>query len=190
MIHNPIIETRRLLLRIPDVSEAQNIVDFHKDNQDHLTVWEPRRGSDFYTVSFWQDQIRIAQQEFLKEQSLKLSLYQKQSEQVIGMVNFTTFERGVFQSCRLGYKIGQSFEGKGLMHETLAGAIDYVFHRLNFHRIEANYIPRNQRSSNLLKRLGFKINGQEADYLRINGKWETHILTSLINPAWKSPENG
>ena len=37
--------------------------------------------------------------------------------------------------------------------------------------------------SALLERLGFEREGFAREYLMINGRWEDHILTSLINPA-------
>ena len=40
----------------------------------------------------------------------------------------------------------------------------------------ASYLPRNDRSGVLLKRLGFEIEGKARAYLRINGRWEDHIL--------------
>ena len=46
----------------------------------------------------------------------------------------------------------------------------------------ANYIPRNQRSETLLDNLGFAKEGVAIKYLLINGKWEDHVLTSLLNP--------
>jgi ribosomal-protein-alanine N-acetyltransferase len=46
-------------------------------------------------------------------------------------------------------------------------------------------MPRNQRSGNLLKRLGFVVEGYARDYLLINDRWEDHILTSLTNPDWQ-----
>jgi ribosomal-protein-alanine N-acetyltransferase len=52
------------------------------------------------------------------------------------------------------------------------------------HRITASYLPHNQRSGKLLKRLGFVVEGYAYDYIMINGKWEDHILTSLVNPNW------
>ncbi|MGL4717164.1 MAG: 30S ribosomal protein S5 alanine N-acetyltransferase, partial [Aeromonas sp.] len=45
------------------------------------------------------------------------------------------------------------------------------------------YMPANQRSGALLERLGFEREGFARAYLLINGRWEDHILTSLINPA-------
>jgi ribosomal-protein-alanine N-acetyltransferase len=49
----------------------------------------------------------------------------------------------------------------------------------------ANYMPRNQRSANVLKRLGFVVEGYARNYLLINNHWEDHILTSLTNPNWQ-----
>ena len=67
------------------------------------------------------------------------------------------------------------------MHEALTLGIDFMFQEMALHRIMANYMPRNERSARVLQRLGFAIEGQAKDYLMINGRWEDHTLTSLIN---------
>ena len=46
----------------------------------------------------------------------------------------------------------------------------------------ANYLPINERSGRLLKRLGFKVEGYARDYIFINGAWQDHILTAMLNP--------
>ena len=40
-------------------------------------------------------------------------------------------------------------------------------------------VPNNVASKRLLERLGFDEEGYAKDYLRINGRWEDHILFSL-----------
>jgi ribosomal-protein-alanine N-acetyltransferase len=45
----------------------------------------------------------------------------------------------------------------------------------------ANYKAENQRSVQLLTRLGFEIEGKARAYLKINGECRDHILASLIN---------
>lgn len=42
--------------------------------------------------------------------------------------------------------------------------------------------PHNQRSGQLLARLGFEREGLARAYLHINGAWADHVLTSLIPP--------
>jgi ribosomal-protein-alanine N-acetyltransferase len=41
----------------------------------------------------------------------------------------------------------------------------------------------NERSGKLLNKLGFSEGGLAKNYLKINGRWEDHVLTSLLNPA-------
>jgi len=42
-------------------------------------------------------------------------------------------------------------------------------------------MPKNTRSANLLKTLGFEQEGYAKNYLLINGRWEDHVLNALIN---------
>jgi len=35
----------------------------------------------------------------------------------------------------------------------------------------------------VLRRCGFQVEGLAPAYLLINGKWEDHVLTSIINPG-------
>jgi ribosomal-protein-alanine N-acetyltransferase len=82
----------------------------------------------------------------------------------------------------LGFSIGGRYEGRGLMGEALGAAIEHVFNEYRLHRIMANHRPENLRSGNLLARLGFEREGLARAYLKINGEWADHVLTSRINP--------
>ena len=48
----------------------------------------------------------------------------------------------------------------------------------------ANFVPRNVRSALLLSGLGFTIEGFAKDYLCIAGRWEDHLLTSVLRKDW------
>lgn len=70
------------------------------------------------------------------------------------------------------------------MFESLSVAIPYIFDHIGLHRIMANYIPTNDRSGKLLRKLGFVVEGYARDYLYIAGQWQDHIMTALTNPIW------
>ena len=185
-LSQPIIESERTISRLATEEEISEIIEFHKINDEkHFSPWNPELPINFYEESFWKPRIKESAEEFNADQSLRLFTYLKDTGEMIATINFTTFERGPFQNCRLGYKIGKGFEGKGLMKESLQASIDYVFDYMQFQRVEANFIPENERSRGLLKRLGFEEAGLSTKYLRINGKWQDHILSSLVNPGWK-----
>lgn len=102
----------------------------------------------------------------------------------IGHVHLSQVFRGVFQSSMLGFALDGSREGSGLMCEALRAVIDEVFSdRVRLHRIQANVMPHNLRSLGLLNRLGFQREGLASQYLYIDGAWQDHIMTALINPS-------
>jgi [ribosomal protein S5]-alanine N-acetyltransferase len=99
---------------------------------------------------------------------------------IIGCINYTNIARGAFMACHLGFSIDKEFEGKGFMYQSLKFTLEHVQNVLKLHRVMANYMPHNKRSERLLERVGFKREGYAEKYLKINGKWEDHVLTSLI----------
>ena len=106
---------------------------------------------------------------------------------VIGDCGFTQFVRGPMQGCFLGYGLDHELEGQGLMYDAVRAALPYAFEELGFHRVMAGYLPTNERSGNLLRRLGFTVDGYARDYLYIQGAWRDHVLTSLTGPNSKPP---
>lgn len=179
----PRIETERLLLTLPPQEEAARLLAYFEENREHLERWSPAPPSGFYTEKFWRERLAQARAEFQQDQSLKLALRERRRPKgkVLGVCNFTNFVRGPFQACYLGYSLDHRFEGRGLMMEALRAATLYVFENLRLHRIMANYIPTNERSGRVLRRLGFTVEGYAHDYLLIDGRWQDHILTSLTN---------
>ena len=183
----PQLETARTILRMANQDDVSAIVDYYTENKVHLAPFEPQRGNDFYTIDYWYKEVNERVAAFKFDSSLKLFIFIRENPKAIaGSINFANFIRGTFQSCTLGYSIAAADQGKGYMTESLKVAIAYVFAQLNMHRIMASYLPHNQRSGRLLKRLGFVVEGYARDYLMINGEWQDHILTSLINHNWNS----
>jgi ribosomal-protein-alanine N-acetyltransferase len=183
---HPLIESDRLFLRLANQDDICKIIKFYSNNQRFFTPWHRHWAEDFLTESYWQKQIEKDFQGFESDKSLKLWIFEKTTpEYIVGNVNFDNFVRGAGYFCFLGYNLAEAQQGKGYMTEAVRVAIQYVFEELNLHRIMANYMPHNQRSGNLLKRLGFMVEGYARDYLFINGRWEDHIQTSLINYNWK-----
>ncbi|MGB3294744.1 MAG: GNAT family N-acetyltransferase [Phormidesmis sp.] len=177
------IESPRLHIRSGQPSDIPAILSYYRQNQAYLAPFEPLQKPNFYTSDYWVEVLSERLLDAQADRALKLFLFLKTPPQsLIGSLNFANFSRGVFQNCTVGYSIAATYQGQGYMSEALRAGIDYVFSQLQMHRIEANYLPCNQRSGNLLKRLGFTVNGYAPDYLYIAGRWQDHILTSLINP--------
>lgn len=186
----PLITSKRLILRIGIQEDIPEILKYFNENKAYLTPFYPNWVENFFTEEYWQYNLENSFLEFIHDQSLKLFIFlRKNPQEIIGVINFNNFVRGSAHFCYVGYSLAEAAQGKGYMTEALKAATQYLFHELNFHRVMANYMPHNQRSGNVLKRLGFVVEGYARDYLLINGQWQDHILTSLINPHWQPPED-
>lgn len=176
------IKTERLLLRLLEPGEAELMVDYVSENREHLAPWEPLRSTNYYSIEFWEKELKHRQDEFSRGKSVRLAILFKEltGGPVAGVCNFNEIMRGVFQACFLGYSVHHKYQGQGIMAEALEAAVDFMFNAFELHRIMANYMPRNERSGRLLKKLGFTVEGYALDYLKINGKWEDHILTAKV----------
>ena len=104
---------------------------------------------------------------------------------MLGTISVSQVSRFPLYSCYVGYSLAEHAQGNGVMTRALKMACRYMFESHNMHRICATYMPFNQRSEAVLHRVGFEYEGTAKDYLLINGEWQDHILTSLLNPDWK-----
>jgi len=182
----PIIKSNNFSLIIPDTRFAELVSDYWKKNQEHFKKWEPIRNEEFYTTDFWASRLQDNIKAFEAFNAVNFFLLNLEGNKIIGQCTYSNIIPGVFQCCNLGFTIDKEFEGKGFMREALTLGNEYLFER-GIHRIQANYLPINERSAFLLKRLGFVIEGYARDYLFINGKWSDHILTSLTNHKIQNP---
>jgi len=102
-------------------------------------------------------------------------------EKPLGTLALTNIIRGVFKSCFLGYKMDEDEINKGYMTEAIKALVKIAFSELNLHRIEANIMPRNERSIRVVEKCGFINEGLAKKYLKINGIWEDHYHMVILN---------
>ncbi|CAG4913849.1 GNAT family N-acetyltransferase [Paraburkholderia saeva] len=176
------LHTARLQLQPADVQHTAGLQRYYVENRAHLQPWEPLRSEAFFETSAIAGRLRSMAQHNASGTALFLLISRNGSDEIIGDCNFTNIVRGPFQACHLGFSIARSAEGQGLMREALTCALDHVFRHLKLHRVMANYRPDNTRSARLLERAGFQHEGLARSYLKINGAWADHVLTSLLNP--------
>ena len=58
--------------------------------------------------------------------------------------------------------------------------LDFAFDKLGLHRVEAACLPHNAPSRGLLAKSGFREEGFAREYLRINGRWQDHVLFAIL----------
>ncbi len=94
---------------------------------------------------------------------------------MIGTIGFWRITKEHYRA-EIGYLLHPDFQRQGIMSEALAAAVDYGFHTMGLHSVEANVNPANVASIRLLESAGFV---REA-YFRENYFWNGTFLDSAI----------
>lgn len=180
------LESERLILRQARGNDAVSLAAFFRRNRKFHGRTE--RPESFYTAAFWKKQIARERQDYRADRGITLYLFLRENpREPVGEVIFDQIVRRSFQSCFLGYLLGEAHEGKGYMTEALKAAMPFAFGPMNLHRVSAAHAPRNRKSCRVLEKLGFHVAGFERRYLRINGRWQDHEVHVLLNDRWKAP---
>jgi [ribosomal protein S5]-alanine N-acetyltransferase len=167
-------------IKLATEDDAIALSRFYIENQQHLQKWEPCRPAQYHSEASCALRLQDIVQQQAAGQSAYFILFN--GSEIIGLCSLTNIIRGPFQACYMGFAIASQHQGKGLMPSLCAHAISFAFTELGLNRIMANYLPTNLKSKQLLHQLGFVEEGMAKKYLQINGIWEDHILSSLLNP--------
>lgn len=176
-----------IIVRTAVPSDARLISRYFTRNRAYLKEWEPRREDIFFEEQGWAQRLIKLNELHKMALGFYLLIIHAESGDMLGTISFSNLSRFPLHACNVGYSLDKEQQGKGIMTRAMRLACGYMFRIQNLHRIMASYMPRNKRSEAVLNKLGFQQEGMARDYLLINGHWEDHNLTSLINPDWKAP---
>ena len=110
---------------------------------------------------------------------------------IAGVVHINNIIRGRFQNGSLSYAAFAPAAGRGYMSEGLGLVVRYAFEQLRLHRLDAQIQPGNHASLRLVRRLGFRHEGNSPQLLFIDGAWRDHerwaITSDMIDIAPTGP---
>lgn len=174
------IETERLTLRQPALTDHREWAGLRKSSADFLTPWEPTWADDHLVRKGFSNRVYWAQRSIAQGTALPLFLIRRADNTLLGAITLDNIRRGPAQAGTLGYWIGEAHARQGYMREAILGVVHHAFERLDLSRIEAACLPENHASRGLLEKSGFKYEGVAQSYLQINGRWRTHVLYAAL----------
>lgn len=175
-----VFETQRMILTTSDLSMAKELLDFNYRNRKHFAEWEDKKPESFYTKDYMRYIIRSEIQDVRAGTGLVLYMREKESGNIIGKITVFGILGGNCSFCSLGYKLDEKYQHKGYMHEGLEETLAILFNEMGMHRVEVYILPKNEKSINVVKNLGFKEEGLAEKYMRIFGEWEDHLRFVML----------
>ena len=175
------ITTERLRLSVLRKSACRRVTDYVVRNAEFHQKFSQTRNHDYFTVPVQREFLQSDLAAFRKGTLVPFWITMKGEEKIIGRVSFFNLAYGGMMSCATGYHLDKDYTGQGIITEALRGAIGFMFDEFRMHRIEAFILPENEKSLNVVKRLGFTEEGKRAAYMHINGQYRDHVAFYVLN---------
>jgi ribosomal-protein-alanine N-acetyltransferase len=175
----PILTGEGVMLRVPQMADFQAWSALRESSRAFLKPWEPTWPPDDVSRLAYRRRLKRYVRELEQDQAYPFFVFRSDGA-LVGGVTVSQIRRGVAQTCSIGYWMGQSYAGRGLMTAAVNALKPFVFEGLKLRRIEAACLPRNAASIRLLEKTGFVREGYAREYLCIDGVWQDHLLYALL----------
>jgi [ribosomal protein S5]-alanine N-acetyltransferase len=150
----PTLETERLILRAfqhEDASEFERLIAPKEVTDGTLSFPHP------VPEGWGIERINRMLERFLSGEHVEFAICTRDTDALIGGIGLSLTPR--HKRGHLGYWLGVEFWGKGYATEAASAVLEYGFHNLELHRIEAGHYPRNPASGRVLEKIGMQREG-------------------------------
>lgn len=176
----PVVRGHGVLLRPPTMGDYGAWAELRAMSRDHLSPWEPTWARDELTRGAFRRRLRFYQREAREDLGHSFFILHESTGALIGGLTLSNLRRGVTQAASLGYWMGKPYANRGLMRSAVGAVQTFAVDGLRLHRLEAACMPTNLPSIRVLEGCGFTREGFARQYLKINGRWEDHILFGFV----------
>ncbi|MBP3048769.1 GNAT family N-acetyltransferase [Bacillus subtilis subsp. subtilis] len=152
------LETERLILRAPHQTGDGKIVNQAiRDSFSELKAWLPF-AQKLPTVEETEINLRLAYINFLKRESFRFLIFNKDTKGFIGITSLQGIDWDI-PKCEIGYWGNTTFSGNGYMIEAVKKLADFGLNNIKFRRIEIRCESTNLKSRAIPEKLGFVFEG-------------------------------
>jgi len=181
----PILTTERFTLRQLRVTDADALSAIFSDQETMEFDGHPPHASLDDTHGFIQEML----DRYAKRQSFRWGITRPDENSVIGTCSFHYFGPG-YHRVETGYDLNRAFWGQGIMTEAMGAVLDFGFHDLALHRIEAVIDDANVRSKKLLLKLGFQYEGNLRQRYQMGDQFADEYYYGLLKEEWLNTPHG
>ncbi|WP_117234551.1 GNAT family N-acetyltransferase [Vibrio maerlii] len=171
------IITPSIQLKLIPLSEAE-IFTLGIKQSPSLHQWLDWTDSDF-TMTDGQEFLTATRLSWIKAQAYGFGIYQRQTEQLVGMVAINEFSP-TFNQASIGYWIFDRFQRQGFALKGVDALIEFAFDKLLLTRLELVCDPNNVSSQRFAERCGATFEAKARNRFIYNGKPKEGLVYSII----------
>lgn len=172
-----------LLLRSFKEEDAEEFYELTIQSKSYLRRWLGWL-DNINTVEDIATNIQSKLNELQKNNGLAKNFAIIYKGKIVGTIGFNKIDK-MNSIGKIGYWLGEEYQGRGIMTEAFQKIVDYGFNTLQLNRIEVRVAERNHQSRAIPIRFEFQEEGilREAEWLYDH--YVDHVLYSLLSSEWK-----
>ncbi len=176
----PELTTERLQLIQLQTQHSEALFDIFK-NEACMKYWDDEPYQDLKNVGRL---LEILKDRITQQTGISWGLILKEKpDEVIGLLTYNHYQKNGLGI--IGYILNQKYWGHGIITEALDVFIQYGFHTLGVHRIEAHVESGNIASEKVLQKIGFQKEGLMRDRAFYKNKHQSYFMYSLLHNEFK-----
>ena len=184
------IETKRLIVRCYNPSDAAMLAESVSENVEHLRPWMPWAHAEPEPLQEKVLRLKRFRGLFDLGQDFVYGIFNPENTKLLGGTGLHT-HLGESQ-LEIGYWIHKDFINQGLVTESTAALIKVAFELIHVHRLEIHCDPGNTASAAIPRKLGFTHEGTLRAKTRFLDHWSDSMIWGLLDtdfpesPSWKA----
>ena len=178
----PLTIDHDLQLKLLERTQAPKLYKLVDSNRAHLRQWLPFV-DDYKSVTAASQFIKRNREENSGEKVLVMGIWAGQI--LAGVVTFDYIDWSN-RAALIGFWLGKSFQGRGIMTRSCGALIDLAFDELRLNRIEISCAVENRRCRLVPERLGFKQEGVSRQREWLYDHFVDTVAYSMLSSEWKS----
>lgn len=180
------IETKRLLVRCYNPSDAALLAQAVTANIEHLRPWMPWVSAEPEPIEEKVQRLKRFRGLFDLGQDFIYGIFNQEETRLLGGTGLHT--RLGENQLEIGYWIHKDFVNQGLVTECTAALIKVAFELMHVHRIEIHCDPANLASAAIPRKLGFTHEGTLRAKTPFLDGWSDSMVWGLLESEyWDSP---
>jgi RimJ/RimL family protein N-acetyltransferase len=180
------IETRRLLIRLYEDRDLDDIADYSSTSDFWLMrtlTWQASREG---VKKFWESRRYLDPSNTLDFLDVVIEL--KENNKVIGNIGVGLTNANENKQGTIGWMLGSKFQGQGYASEAARALLTFGFDKLGLHRISARTSRDNIRSWLLMERIGMRREAHFKQSEFVNNEWQDEFIYAVLAEEWHSKQ--
>jgi RimJ/RimL family protein N-acetyltransferase len=171
------IETKRLVVRCYNPSDASRLAESVTESLEHLRPWMPWVSNE-PSPSKKSSRLKQFRGMFDLGQDFIYGIFNPEDTKLVGGTGLHT--RLGESELEIGYWIHKDYINQGLVTETTAALVKVAFELIHIHRLEIHCDPENSASAAIPRKLGFIHEGTLRAKTRFLDGWSDSMIWGLL----------